>query len=581
MKIGRPLFVALMIACAATVAGAHATLLQTEPRPGSQMQDSPENVRLFFNERVETIFNSVEVLDERGKRVDDGSPRVIGEGDAIEVKLKSVGSGKYTVAWQVSSVDGHRVQGRFGFGVRSPAPLESEMRLAPAPTDGLFWKAYAPVVKWLGFTATTAWLGGLAFMVWIFQPTIANDSAKSNGQKAPLEVAAQRIHAILWIAIFVFFVSQILALIGQMVSLTGLPIAEAFSLGTLRAVLARTNYGHWWIVRMLSGMGLLGFCIFSIRLGNSEGSGIVVKSRTNILPQACSCALGSMMLLSISMSGHAVGVPKQTILAVGADWVHLAATVTWTGGLIYLWAIVAAVERKSEQVASLTSLVHRFSRLARICVALLLVTGAYSAWIHMPHWSSFTSTDYGRVLLGKLLLVIVILLIALVNLRRVLPALVQVAREPQGNFNWIRHFRALIKAEAVLAGAILLAAVLLTSLPPATASAMTGPIRLSQGNGSITVGLTLDSGQVGFHRAVVSLLDSFGHPIPDARRVTLFFQMPEMDMGLKTVQAERASDGTYQADLDFAMAGKWEISVEVEPPRGDTFVTKFYISTGY
>jgi copper transport protein len=287
------------------------------------------------------------------------------------------------------------------------------------------------------------------------------------------------------------------------------------------------------------------------------------------------------MLLSISMSGHAVGVPKQTLLTVGADWVHLAATATWIGGLIYLWAIVAAFERKSEQVASLTFLVHRFSRLARICVALLLVTGAYSAWIHMPHWSSFTSTDYGRVLLGKLLLVIVILLIALVNLRRVLPALVQVAREPQGDFNWNRRFRALIKAEAVLAGAILLAAALLTSLPPATVSAMTGPVRFSQSNGSITVGLRLDSGQVGFHRAVVSLLDSNGGPIPDARRVTLFLQMPEMDMGLKTVQAERASDGTYQADLDFAMAGKWEISVEVEPPRGDTFVTVFDISTGY
>ena len=42
---------------------------------------------LSFDERVETVFNSIEVLDQKGERVDSGVPQVTGEGDVLAIEL--------------------------------------------------------------------------------------------------------------------------------------------------------------------------------------------------------------------------------------------------------------------------------------------------------------------------------------------------------------------------------------------------------------------------------------------------------------------------------------------------------------
>lgn len=80
--------VALWTATHATLAQAHAQLLQTDPAGGSQLDDAPDRVILSFDERVETIFNSLDVLDQNGVSVDDGAPHVVGGGDTLEIGLK-------------------------------------------------------------------------------------------------------------------------------------------------------------------------------------------------------------------------------------------------------------------------------------------------------------------------------------------------------------------------------------------------------------------------------------------------------------------------------------------------------------
>jgi hypothetical protein len=183
-------------------------------------------------------------------------------------------------------------------------------------------------------------------------------------------------------------------------------------------------------------------------------------------------------------------------------------------------------------------------------------------------------------LLIKLFLVSLILLIAAVNWRRVLPALAGFSRQPETYHKWAGRFRSLIKIETVLGIAVLVAVAFLTSLPPATAVEMTGPVDFSRRNEDITVNLKLDSVKVGTVQSVVTLQDSAGRTIADAKHVTLFVRMLDMDMALETVEARPTPTGTFQADIALRMAGRWSISVQVSPPHGDTFVTEFKISAG-
>lgn len=573
--------VALWTACHSGIAQAHATLLQTEPPSGSQLAEAPDKVRLSFNERVEAIFNSIEVLDQNGKRVDDGNPRVVGGGDTLELGLKALEAGKYTVVWRVNSLDGHQVQGRFGFGVKSAPPTEADLSHLSVPQQSLLLKVYTLVVKWFGLTAMMVWLGGISFWIVVLRPNLPDRWQIVGGQQALVQAAVHRTRRILWSGAIAFFIAQLLALVAQGMIFGDLPLMKVLSPSTIQTMLDMTSYGQWWSLRMLAALGLLVLCAWQMRSSALHRSQDSSFARSNIALVAGSGMMGGLMLLTIPMSGHARAVSQATALAVALDWAHMVGTAIWIGGLVFLWAVVLLVNGgEDDESEFLSSLVGRFSRMARICVLVLLVTGIYAAWLHIPSWRAFVSTDYGVALLIKLFLVSLILLIGAVNWRRVLPALRGFSLQPETYRMWAGRFRTLIKAETLLGVAVLVAVAVLTSLPPATAATMAGPIDLSKRNEDMVVNLKLDSSRVGTVHSVVTVQDSTGRTISDAKGVTLFVRMLDMDMPLETVEAQPMPSGTYQADVSLSMAGRWSISVQVSPPHGDAFVTEFDISSG-
>ena len=183
--------IVLWAACNAGNAQAHAILLQTDPPSGSQINESPDKVFLAFNERVETIFNSIQVLDQDGRRVDVGDPQVVGDGDTLEVGLKNLGKGQYTVRWRVNSLDGHQVQGYFGFGVNSPPPTEAAMNKLSVPEQSKMLKFSLLLVKWTGLVAMVTWLGGVSFWIMIFEPSMPIGWGGNPSQRAVVHAAIQ------------------------------------------------------------------------------------------------------------------------------------------------------------------------------------------------------------------------------------------------------------------------------------------------------------------------------------------------------------------------------------------------------
>ena len=102
----------------AGVAWGHAFLERAEPRVGSTVKAAPSQVRVWFSEALEPAFSTLEVVNERGERVDRGPAQVDAASRALLlVPLKPLGPGTYRVRWRVLSVDTHVTEGDFTFRV--------------------------------------------------------------------------------------------------------------------------------------------------------------------------------------------------------------------------------------------------------------------------------------------------------------------------------------------------------------------------------------------------------------------------------------------------------------------------------
>ena len=160
------------------------------------------------------------------------------------------------------------------------------------------------------------------------------------------------------------------------------------------------------------------------------------------------------------LTGHASGVEEGRIVALVADWSHVVAASAWMGGL----AVVLVAGRPGVEPAPgggppvLSRLVHAFSPLAMISVGVLILSGTYAAWIHLPEPEALLSTSYGRILLVKVLLALVVMGLGARNVRILTPRL-----NAPGGPRALRRSAALELAAAQL---VLLATALLVRTSP-------------------------------------------------------------------------------------------------------------------
>jgi methionine-rich copper-binding protein CopC len=109
-----------MLGFAAVPAQAHAFLDHASPAVGSSVPSAPPAVTLWFTQDLEPAFSTVTVTNQAGQRVDLGNSAVPpGHPDELQVGLKPLPPGTYTVSWRVVSVDTHPTQGTFTFQVGS------------------------------------------------------------------------------------------------------------------------------------------------------------------------------------------------------------------------------------------------------------------------------------------------------------------------------------------------------------------------------------------------------------------------------------------------------------------------------
>ena len=107
---------ALALALMPRVGWAHAFLDRAEPAVGSQIHNSPIQVRIWFTERLEPVLSRIQVFDAANSEVDKRNVHIDASNPALlEVALSPLPPGKYKVVWRVVSVDTHVTTGNFTF----------------------------------------------------------------------------------------------------------------------------------------------------------------------------------------------------------------------------------------------------------------------------------------------------------------------------------------------------------------------------------------------------------------------------------------------------------------------------------
>ena len=107
-------------------AHAHNSLTGSNPENGARIADVPASITLTFLARLDPAATEVIVTGPGGDAA-SGPPGV--RGRTVTLGVRDAGGGTYTVAYRVSSTDGHPVKGTVTFTVTAPAATA-----APTPS---------------------------------------------------------------------------------------------------------------------------------------------------------------------------------------------------------------------------------------------------------------------------------------------------------------------------------------------------------------------------------------------------------------------------------------------------------------
>ncbi len=308
------------------------------------------------------------------------------------------------------------------------------------------------VVRAVHFAATLLAAGTALFIAAVAQPALRKDD-----DAVPV---VARIHSRLallaWISLALAVISGAAWLVFVAASMSGRSAAEAIADGVVWTVLAQTTFGRDWLVRA----ALAGLLVIALaRLAAARAEMPVWWKSTVAL-------VAGGLAATLAWAGHAVGgLGVEGILHPAADVLHLIAAAAWAGALVPLAIVLTAVGRDRRSLAVARAATLRFSAIGVASVGTIIATGIINTWYLAGSVEVLTATTYGRLLLVKIGLFLVMVAVAAINKLRLTPPLVQ---EPDDAIagDALRQLRRNCLIEAVLGALIIVIVAVLGILPP-------------------------------------------------------------------------------------------------------------------
>ncbi len=534
-------------------ASAHAVLQDSTPSRGDQVAQAPKSMELRFDEPVEIAFGAVRVYDAEGSRVDTGpTEHPGGRGDAVAVDLRGgLDDGIYTATYRVISADSHPVSGGFTFtvGAGGAAPSASVADLIDAGGAGPVTDAAFGAARALCYLAIALLAGGLAFalLVWRGVPAgaAATDAFAARARTIGLAAAATGV------------VTSALGIVLQGATAGATSFWSALDPDVVGDVLS-TRFGTVW------GLRLLAFVLL--------GAALALPARKPVL--AAMVALAAFLCLTPSLAGHASTVDP-TALLIPANFLHVSAMSIWVGGVATLLLAVPAATRAleaQERTPLLARSVARFSTLALFAVAALVASGITQAIPELESFSDFIDTAFGRALLAKIALLLLLLGLGAWNRQRARPRLAAQAERGEAPGETGVLLRRSLRTELALMVAVLGVTAALVSYPP-PASTASGPFAKDVDIGPARMELTVDPARPGLNEVHMYLFDrKSGAQYDRVKELRVSAALPEKQIGPVRLPAQKAGPGHYVVrQAEIAPAGDWTLAIDARVSKFDAY----------
>jgi copper transport protein len=417
---------------AAPPAAAHSRLSGSDPVEESTVPSPIDVVRLRFSSDVRPVPERFVVTATDGavvapQSIDNEAPSVI----AVRFPA-ALPAGAVTVAWATRAADSHVMTGRLSFTVDGPVPTAPPSTAAvtpppsvapvdPAggtPSDG-FGDALAAWAQWLLYGALLLVVGGCGYLAWIHRGSVAETRSLVRMVRvaAGVVVAASLLD---WTAHLVMFGGVTTPSAWDELSTSWFALATLLRLGAAVAVFAVVRPGP-----VVDGpAGRPDGSDTSVSQRTSSG-GVVLDERIVVTERAAVTPrwlIGPALLVaSESFTGHTATTSPWPVV-VAADAAHLVAAALWAG-CVGVLAFTLRQRRRRGEPLDARPLALRFSVTATRALVAVTVSGLLLAGTILDGVGGLVSTEFGRLLILKVVAVAVVAGVGAYNHRVLVPAL--------------------------------------------------------------------------------------------------------------------------------------------------------------
>lgn len=556
---------------------AHASVLRSDPPANAILAESPPAMRIWFNEVIAPRFSQAQLLDANGRSLPVTVETDPEDATLLIVNFPELSEGVYSVRWNVlSAADGHPTQGLVVFGVGDGADLGTATAVVQDTT--IPWPD--AVLRWFNFLFLAGLVGSVAVAYLVLNPA-AYSLPISDVQWA----AQRRILRFAWWCGLAAFLLGLIWASWQAVLLSRSVSDVSGDMAVLSIAwrwLSQTRLGYLWWLRQGLLVALL-VCLRRLQRNQHEGE-TGSSAPPFLLPLTAVLLLA--LLSAQSLTSHAAALTRQTAVAVAADSLHLLAVSVWVGGLLALVVGLLPLVRYRPDFAVLVKAGWGpFARLAVLSVGVIFATGLYSTGREISSLDAMVTSLYGRTVLAKIGLTLMVGLVGAVNSMLIHPRmstpLARLRRKPAG---WTpltpRKFARLVVLEVGLGLLVFGLAGLLTAAPtargPGYISAEEVPNTLSQLADDVIVNLTVNPNRAGPNVFTVRAVSNRRPPPAEVLRVILRFTYKDQDLGMTTLVMEEVEPGYYLIGGDpLNLVGEWQVDVVVRRQGMEDSIASF------
>lgn len=266
---------------------------------------------------------------------------------------------------------------------------------------------------------------------------------------------------------------------------------RGFSLSVERIVIGAAALV--WILSGLARLSMLseqfeGLSLYTIASGTMVGKVAALRPagaililllafapvRERIWANPLKLIIVAALIVTFPLTGHAYASQNDVLVAIVAHVLHMGAAAVWFGGLLGLFSLTFYREGNPP----LNQVAKRFSLWAVPSMLIIIASGIWLSAARLNDWGQLVTSEYGRLILVKSILMLLILVIAAFHKLMFMPRIEQ-AMSTQTNTpdvnpahqSAIKGLKAGVRIEVLLAiGLFLFAGWLSTSSPPEDAA---------------------------------------------------------------------------------------------------------------